>query len=104
MALAVAQSGADVSSDLGLQPVPDPPPLPAQNTQAAELEPEVTIIQGEQKTIQEYRVNGQLYMVKITPNRGVPYYMVDTDGDGDLETRRSELEENAIPQWILLKW
>lgn len=31
------------------------------------LEPEVTITEGKDETVEEYRVNGQLYMIKITP-------------------------------------
>ncbi|MGB2972407.1 MAG: DUF2782 domain-containing protein [Candidatus Competibacter sp.] len=44
-------------------------------------------------------------MVKIVPARGVPYYLVDTDGDGNYETRYSELEDGMlIPAWVLLRW
>ena len=35
--------------------------------------------------ISEYRVGGQLSMVKITPARGPTYYLMDTDGDGRLD-------------------
>lgn len=68
-------------------------------------EPEVTIIQSEGKRIEEYRVNGQLYMIKVTPVKGPPYYIVDTDGDGTLETRRNDLAPDMLtPQWILFRW
>ena len=35
--------------------------------------------------IEEFRVGGLLRMVKITPARGVPYYLIDRNGDGRLE-------------------
>ena len=35
--------------------------------------------------VEEYRVGGMLRMVKITPARGVPYYLVDRNGDGRFE-------------------
>lgn len=35
--------------------------------------------------VEEYRVGGMLHMVKITPARGVPYYLVDRNGDGRFE-------------------
>ena len=35
--------------------------------------------------VEEYRVGGMLHMVKITPARGVPYYLMDRNGDGRLE-------------------
>jgi hypothetical protein len=67
--------------------------------------PDVTIIQGRDKTIAEYRIQGRLYMIKVTPRKGPPYYLVDTDGDGNLETHRSELTEDLlIPSWTLLEW
>ena len=69
------------------------------------IEPEVTIVHKKEQTIEEYRVHGQLYMVKITPKKGVPYYLVDSDGDGDLETRRNDLvPASAIPAWVILRW
>lgn len=88
-----------------------PPPPAAPNGDASNnasdegLEPQVTIMRRAESTIEEYRVNGQLYMVKITPDAGEPYYLVDTDGDGSLETTRHSLDANHnIPQWILFRW
>jgi len=70
-----------------------------------ELEPKVTIIQSDQDTFQEYRVNGKLYMIEVVPKHGRPYYLVDADGDGSLESRRSELDPDfLIPQWTLFRW
>ncbi len=78
----------------------------AQNSSPTEaLEPEVTIRPSGQGFIEEYRMNGKLYMVKITPKRGFPYYLVDSDGDGNLETRRSNLDPDVlIPRWTLFQW
>lgn len=88
---------------------PEPPEIPeaVQSGQPLDtpLEPEVTIIQREQETVQEYRINGQLYMVKITPNVGKPYYLIDSDGDGSLETRGNDIvAESSVPQWVLFSW
>lgn len=85
--------------------VPEPPPLPGPVESGETLEPEVTIIPRAEERVEEFRVRGQLYMVKITPRRGAPYYLIDTDGDGQLETRRSELEPDfLIPNWVLFSW
>ena len=85
-----------------------PPAKNAKNKRAAKslnLEPTVTIIQGDQDTFQEFRLNGQLYMIKIVPRHGPPYFLVDTDGDGSLEARRSGLDPDfLIPQWTLFRW
>lgn len=68
------------------------------------LEPEVTIIETTRGTIQEYRSGGVLYMVKITPRRGLPYYLVDTDGDGMMDMRHNDPTDITIPQWRIYSW
>jgi hypothetical protein len=80
-----------------------PPPLP--EDPADELpEPEVKIIHREDRIVEEVSVNGQLRYVKITPRGGVPYYLVDTDGDGVLDQQFNNLDNPPINQWILLRW
>jgi hypothetical protein len=82
-------------------------PLYAEEAVAAgdeELQPEVTIVRRGNETIEEYRVGGQLYMIKITPSKGAPYYLMDTDGDGSLETRRNDLENPSVVQWRIFTW
>ncbi len=69
------------------------------------LEPEVTIIQKDDQKIEEYRIGGQLYMIKITPKNAPPYYLMDTDGDGNLETRRDDIDPAVVgPSWKLFSW
>ena len=68
------------------------------------LEPEVTIRQEENRTVHEYRVNGRLYMVKIVPRIGPPYYLMDTNGDGEMDTREDDPNGVVLPQWILFRW
>jgi len=64
------------------------------------------VIKGDNKeVISEFRINGELYMIRITPKKGLPYYLVDGDGDGNLETRWNDLAPDLlIPSWVLLKW
>ena len=71
----------------------DLPPPPTDSLNGEIPEPEVRIITRPQETVEEYRVGGALYMIKITPKQGVAYYLVDTDGDGNLET----LKPSAAP-------
>ncbi len=88
-----------------LQPVPDPPPIPERVQSGETLEPEVTIIRGAEQTVTEYRVNGRLRAIKVEPENAPAYYLVDTDGDGDLETRRSAYGPDfLIPMWLILSW
>ena len=77
----------------------------SENAASVPQEPEVTIIQRGQERVEEYRVNNQLYMIKVTPAKGYPYYLVDTTGTGNFDMRRSQLGSNfVIPQWVLLHW
>jgi hypothetical protein len=91
------------------QAVQPPPALPPEDTASDDSreipQPEVTIIHQKEATIEEYRVNGRLRYVKITPTKGKPYYLVDKDGDGTLETRYSDLKGTPpVNEWILLEW
>jgi hypothetical protein len=87
-------------------PLPDSsPPTPSGLGGEEELQPEVKITKRGEDIIYEYRVNNQLYMVKVVPRIGYPYYLVDQDGDGSLESRYSNLEPNLVaPRWILYRW
>jgi len=38
--------------------------------------------------IEEWRVNGRLHTVKVTPARGPVYYLVDSDGDGQIDNTK----------------
>lgn len=38
--------------------------------------------------IEEYRVAGQLRMVKVTPQRGPTYYLIDENADGVVDVTR----------------
>jgi hypothetical protein len=64
--------------------------------------PDVTIIEGEKRTIYEFRQAGQLRMIKIVPSFGKPYYLVPADetrGFGDLE--RADM---LIPRWTIIEF
>ena len=103
--LASGLAGAqDAAQSPALEPIADGPPAAAreQNVPA----PEVTIRQrGDQGSVEEYRAGGVLYMIKINPAKGASYYLVDTDGDGNLETRYNDLQGGLlIPAWVLLRW
>ena len=85
-------------------PLPEPPPLPPQVQSGETLEPDVTIVEKDKETVYEYRVNGQLYMVRVVPQAGPPYYFLDSDGDGKLDARQYDPREVSGPQWLLFEW
>lgn len=66
---------------------------------------EVTIKGSKADIVEELRVNGQLYAIRINPEHGAPYYLVDSDGDGNLETRKNDTDSDLlIPAWVIKKW
>jgi hypothetical protein len=64
-----------------LQPLEEIPP-PTISADENPDEPQITIIKKKGETVEEYRINGQLYMMKVTPEHGVPYYLHKEDQDG----------------------
>ncbi|WP_225775683.1 DUF2782 domain-containing protein [Pseudomonas sp. Marseille-Q5115] len=70
---------------------------------APSADPDVTIRQDGDKTIQEYRQNGFLYAVKVTPKHGKPYFLVRADGTSP-NFIRSDQPDMLIPQWEIFKW
>lgn len=89
-----------------LEIVPPPPPMPAKvDEDDPALRPEVTTrVEGEQ-TIQEYRVRGKLYMMRVTPKGGRPYVLMDHKGDGTFTRQDNTLDQRVrVPQWVLLEF
>lgn len=109
---------------LAQQEAPPPPPIPETDTPPAppavdsnneplppkivdeELEPTVTIRKEKGITYEEYRADGRIYMIKVTPPGGVPYYLLDTDGDGNLETHSDDQRGQPVKPvyWKLKEW
>lgn len=77
--------------------------LVAQAEDPVSADPDVTIRQDGDRTITEYRQNGFLYAIKITPKKGKPYFLVRADGsEGNFI--RSDQPDMLIPQWEIFKW
>lgn len=84
-----------------LEEVPPPPMLGAEESPADE--PQVTIIKKEGQTVEEYRINGQLYMLKVTPAHGVPYYMHKEDSNGSWLMDGPD-RPLSIPKWTIFRF
>ena len=87
-------------------PVPVPPTLPDPVESGEVLEPEITILPGKDGgTITEYRVNGNVYKVKITPAFGPPYYLIDKNGDGKMDCKVNKIYDDiCVSEWVLFSW
>ncbi len=90
--LAVAAAPADRPPNL--EPVPDGAPNGAD-------EPAVTIKPSSQGRVVEYRANGKLYMLKVIPKVGQPYYLIDSKGDGQFARQDSLDSGMRPPMWVI---
>ncbi|MBK9161602.1 MAG: DUF2782 domain-containing protein [Nitrosomonadales bacterium] len=83
-----------------LEPLPPPPAFDVPPDDA----PEVTITKETEQTIEEYRVGGRLYMIKVIPKVGPPYYLVDDLGDGKFSRQESLDSGLRVPRWVIHKF
>jgi hypothetical protein len=66
------------------------------------VQPEVTIIEREGETVEEFRINGRLYKVRVTPLRGEPYVLIDHRGDGFFVRQEGPGTPGlSVPQWVI---
>jgi hypothetical protein len=99
----LAQQSAQ--STAGRAEVPPPPPMVESEIVPDGATPDVRIVEKEDGSVHEYRLNGRLYAIKVVPSVGKPYFLVDSNGDGDFDTRRREIGGGLlIPSWVLLRW
>ena len=109
LALVVVQSpptvlAKDKVPPANLQPLEDIPPPPISDDGNLSDQPQVTIVKKKNgDTVEEYRIGGQLYMMKITPSHGVPYYMHREDQDGGW-INDGPSQPLSIPKWTLFRF
>jgi len=86
-----------------LQPLEDIPPPTIANDDKLADEPVITVVKKKGQTIEEYRLNGQLYMIKVTPEHGVPYFMHKEDQNGGwlMDGPSPPL---SIPKWTIFRF
>ncbi|MCE7032129.1 DUF2782 domain-containing protein [Lysobacter sp. GX 14042] len=91
-AVTAALSALLLAACASVPAAPEDPTLALQN-------PEVTRTVAENgDVIEEYRVNGRLQVVKVTPGRGPVYYLMDSDRDGNPD------ENVPAVYWKLFEW
>ena len=100
--LALLAASAVAQTQTNLQPLPAvPPPPPDMAPFDAALEPQVTITKREGDTVEEHRINGKLYRVKVTPADGIPYWLIDRQGDGHFAQEGIGAPDLSVPQWVI---
>ena len=84
-----------------LETIPPPPQFDAAPEGPLDDETPVTITKQKVQTVEEFRVGGKLYMIKITPKDGAPYYLVDDQGDGKFVRQESLDSGFRPPKWVI---
>lgn len=88
------EKGAPVPK--GTVPVPDGAPT------AKDIgEPEITIRSKGLGRSEEYRLNGKLYMIRIIPPKGRPYYLIDQVGRGQFTRHDGPVPPSSVPLWVI---
>ncbi len=86
----------------GSRPLEEPPPVV---TDDPSVRPEVTTRTEPDQTVQEYRVHGKLFMMRVTPKHGKPYILMDNKGDGTFTRQDNNLDNGVrVPQWVLFEF
>ncbi len=87
----------------GTQPLDEAPPPPAVSEDAT-LSPQVTVkAKGEDK-VEEYRIRGKLYKMRVVPAVGAAYWLVDPKGEGNFERVDGPTPNIAVPMWVILEF
>lgn len=82
---------------------PQPPATNNSNDQGALPEPEVTITTNGDTRREEYRIGGRLYMIKVVPKNGRPYYLIDNQGNG--EFMKDDFQPSVSPpMWVIKRF
>ena len=99
LTLAVSAAAFAQSAPLKLEPIPEPPPAVGNLNDA--LEPQVTITKRGEDKVEEFRMSGKLYMMKVTPSHGVPYYLIDNAGNGIWSRQDVRDSGLRVPMWVI---
>jgi len=92
-----AQSGPPTR----LEPLPAPPPMAPGLSDAEDSGPRVNIPVQKEDKVEEIRQDGRVVMMKVTPPGGIPYYLMDTTGNGNW-MRRDSLDDGVrVPMWTI---
>ena len=78
------------------------PAVPVAAAENSHANDDVKIIQGKDRTVYEYRVNGHLRSIKVVPHSGRPYYLVPADptkAGADLDQAG-----RLVPSWHIVEF
>ena len=56
--------------------------------------------------IEEHRVSGRTQSIRVVPQDGIPYLLLDTEGDGEVGNRTDQTDNDAsgVTGWRIMNW
>ena len=107
-AVSLALTAAAQQTPAKLEPLPEAAPAPPEIANDAELQAalqaQVKQLQRENQTVEEYRSNGRLRFVRVTPQHGRSYYLIADAANGGF-VRRDSLDSGLkVPMWVLFSF
>ena len=98
VAAATTSAATPASQDV---PIPEKIPSPP----SSEAAPTVNIrTMDNGDVVEEYRIAGQLTMVRVTPLHGKPYYLYDDNGNGRLDRSDADRAGVSPVYWVIYQW
>lgn len=98
-------------------PVPPPPGVPtAEQRAAAAARAQPTPVNGQITStpnkvvdntglITEHKRKGDTHLIEARPKQGATMYLEDSDGDGQINSKDSDLgKQTSLPKWKIGKW
>ncbi len=78
--------------------------VPREGEEPIQPEPKITIVEDKERdaTLQIHQVNGLIYGIRVIPKVGVPYNLVDTNGEGQFI--RDAADRILVPEWVLKRF
>ncbi len=85
-----------------LEPLPDVPPPPQMQIDPSQ-EPQVTVKKRGEDKVEEFRIAGKLYMIRVTPPHGAPYLLIDHEGNGEFGPAQTPSNGRmiSVPMWVI---
>lgn len=103
--LALFTTWSVVAQESAATPVEEVEPPPPVRSGETLDDADITIVRTPDETRYEYRVGGKLVGIRVEPVVGITYYLVDTDGDGDMERSSNPYGPGFyVNSWVLFSW
>ena len=92
-----------IAADPSRAEVPRPPEM-SSKPYNDELEPTVTIKTEGDREVEEYRVRGRLFALRVKVKGAPAYWLVDMDGSGRMLPGQGIGPTISVPKWVITEF